>query len=130
MRMRVASGMPVVMSPPPHPPKESMQAVGCGNVGSYHTTPLPSPHGACTMNTLLKTASTSTILAIDLGKYKSVACLYDQDTRKFLSLVMLYESDPVPRERSRRRRRHPTGIELAALLGLHLARRGFWDAIF
>src|SRR5215510_2481599 len=30
------------------------------------------------MNT--KTASTSTILAIDLGKYKSVACVHDPDT--------------------------------------------------
>ena len=33
------------------------------------------------MNTILKTASMSTILAIDLAKYKSVACLFDQDTR-------------------------------------------------
>ena len=32
------------------------------------------------MNTILKTASTSTILAIDLGKYKSVACVHDADT--------------------------------------------------
>ena len=30
------------------------------------------------MNTLTKTASTTTILAIDLGKYKSVVCRYDQ----------------------------------------------------
>ena len=82
------------------------------------------------MNTLLKTASTSTILAIDLGKYKSVACLYDQDTRKILSLVMLYEIDQVPRERSRRRRRHPAGIELARFAWPARGRRGFWDAIF
>jgi hypothetical protein len=30
------------------------------------------------MNTIAITASTNTILAIDLGKYKSVACVYDQ----------------------------------------------------
>jgi hypothetical protein len=29
------------------------------------------------MNTIPAAASTSTILAIDLGKYKSVACLHD-----------------------------------------------------
>jgi transposase len=32
------------------------------------------------MNTISSTASTSTILAIDLGKYKSVACVHDQAT--------------------------------------------------
>ena len=32
------------------------------------------------MNTLMNAASTSTILAIDLGKYKSVACVHDQAT--------------------------------------------------
>jgi transposase len=32
------------------------------------------------MNTTLTTASTTTILAIDLGKYKSVACLHDEAT--------------------------------------------------
>src|SRR5262245_24640903 len=32
------------------------------------------------MNTIATTASTSTILAIDLGKYKSVACVHDADT--------------------------------------------------
>jgi hypothetical protein len=32
------------------------------------------------MNTILRTASTSAILAIDLGKYKSVACVHDPDT--------------------------------------------------
>ena len=35
------------------------------------------------MNTILKTASTSTILAIDLGKYKSVACRADSATGEF-----------------------------------------------
>ena len=30
------------------------------------------------MNTISTTASTSTILAIDLGKYKCVACVLDQ----------------------------------------------------
>ena len=35
------------------------------------------------MNTITTTASTSTILAIDLGKYKSVACLADQATGEF-----------------------------------------------
>ena len=34
----------------------------------------------------------------------------------------------IPRERSRQKRRYPSGIELAVLLGLHVARRGFWDA--
>jgi transposase len=32
------------------------------------------------MNTITTTASTNTILAIDLGKYKSVACVHVQDT--------------------------------------------------
>ena len=32
------------------------------------------------MNTIICTASTKTILAIDLGKYKSVACVHDQAT--------------------------------------------------
>ena len=31
------------------------------------------------MNTISANASTSDILAIDLGKYKSVACLHDPD---------------------------------------------------
>src|SRR5262247_3428415 len=35
------------------------------------------------MNTILKTASTSTILAVDLGKYKSVACRADSATGEF-----------------------------------------------
>jgi hypothetical protein len=35
------------------------------------------------MNTTLKTASTTTILAIDLGKYKSVACVHDAATGEF-----------------------------------------------
>jgi hypothetical protein len=32
------------------------------------------------MNTITNTASTTTILASDLGKYKSVACVHDQGT--------------------------------------------------
>src|SRR5262245_34909511 len=59
-------------------PKESMQAVGCGNV-RVATLPSPSPHGACTMTTTAKTTAADTILAIDLGKYKSVACLHRPD---------------------------------------------------
>ena len=35
------------------------------------------------MNTITKTASKSTILAIDLGKYKSVACVHDESTGEF-----------------------------------------------
>ena len=35
------------------------------------------------MNTALKTASTSTILAIDLGKYKSVGCVHDEAGGEF-----------------------------------------------
>src|SRR5262249_53731904 len=35
------------------------------------------------MNTTTKTASTSTILAIDLGKYKSVGCVHDESTGEF-----------------------------------------------
>jgi hypothetical protein len=35
------------------------------------------------MNTTLKSASTTTILAIDLGKYKSVACVHDEDSSAF-----------------------------------------------
>ena len=35
------------------------------------------------MNTLTKTASTTTILAIDLGKYKSVVCRYDQGSGEY-----------------------------------------------
>src|SRR5262245_16343244 len=67
-----------------------MQAVGCGNVGSYHTTPLPSPHGACTMTTTTTKIATAaeTILALDLGKYKSVACLYrSADDKQFTTIA-------------------------------------------
>jgi hypothetical protein len=70
-------------------PKESMQAVGCGNVGSYHTTPLPSPHGACTMtmNTTIIAATACPILSLDLGKYKSVACIYrTPDEKEFTTI--------------------------------------------
>jgi transposase len=35
------------------------------------------------MSTITSTASTSAILAIDLGKYKSVACVHDQDTGEY-----------------------------------------------
>ena len=35
------------------------------------------------MNTITSTASTSVILAIDLGKYKSVACVHDQATGEY-----------------------------------------------
>ena len=35
------------------------------------------------MNTITTTASTSAILAIDLGKYKSVACVHDPATGEF-----------------------------------------------
>lgn len=35
------------------------------------------------MNTTQKTASTSAILAIDLGKYKSVVCVFDESTGEF-----------------------------------------------
>ena len=35
------------------------------------------------MNTITKTASTTTILAIDLGKYKCVACVHDQDSGEY-----------------------------------------------
>jgi transposase len=35
------------------------------------------------MNTALKTASTNTILAIDLGKYKSVGCVHDEAGGEF-----------------------------------------------
>jgi transposase len=35
------------------------------------------------MNTTLKTASTTIILAIDLGKYKSVVCVHDEASGEF-----------------------------------------------
>src|SRR5690242_10748876 len=35
------------------------------------------------MNTITNAASTNAILAIDLGKYKSVACVYDEGTGEF-----------------------------------------------
>jgi transposase len=35
------------------------------------------------MNTITSTASTNVILAIDLGKYKSVACLHDQNSGEY-----------------------------------------------
>jgi len=50
------------------------------------------------------TASTSTILAIDLGKYKSVACLHDPDSGEFhrrfitaatLVLVLVHLNGPI-----------------------------------
>src|SRR5262249_16454268 len=45
---------------------------GRGNV-RVATLPPPSPHGACTMTTTARATAAGTILAIDLGKYKSVA---------------------------------------------------------
>src|SRR5262249_26869344 len=54
-----------------------MQAVGDGTV-RVTSNPRPSPHGACTMTTTAKTTAADTILAIDLGKYKSVACVCDR----------------------------------------------------
>src|SRR5262245_10303474 len=59
-------------------PKESMQAVGRGSL-EVTTFPNPyTPRGACTMTTTTTKVTTAAdfILAIDLGKYKSVACLY------------------------------------------------------
>src|SRR5207247_1160683 len=42
-------------------------------------TNITTPGGACTKNTITTTASTNiSILAIDLGKYKSVAGVHDQ----------------------------------------------------
>src|SRR5262249_53272349 len=38
------------------------------------------PTEACTLNTLSATAPTSSILAIDLGKYKGVARVHDSDS--------------------------------------------------
>src|SRR5688572_20343366 len=35
------------------------------------------------MNTMTNTASTHTILAVDLGKYKSVACVHDPATGEY-----------------------------------------------
>jgi len=60
---------------PPLPPKESMQAVG------VVTCKLPNSHQPIVLHTELaintmKTPTTGCILANDLGKYKSVACLY------------------------------------------------------
>jgi transposase len=40
---------------------------------------------ACTKNTISVTASTSTILAIDLGRYKSVACVHVPDSGEIRS---------------------------------------------
>src|SRR5687768_6625210 len=61
-------------------PKESMQAVGACWPECYQQ---PNPHyptGACIMNVVVNTsAGKKTILAVDLGKYKSVACIHDQD---------------------------------------------------
>jgi hypothetical protein len=56
-------------------PQESMQAVGVTRCELPHFHK-PSPDGACTMMTTIPVADT--ILAIDLGKYKSVACAFDR----------------------------------------------------
>ena len=39
------------------------------------------------MNTITKSASTNVIVAIDLGKYKSVACICDEATGEFRFLT-------------------------------------------
>src|SRR5262249_40238430 len=63
---------------------------GWANVASYHTPPFPPPHGACTMTpptTKLGTAADA-ILALDLGKYKSVACIYrSADDKQFTTIA-------------------------------------------
>jgi transposase len=48
----------------------------------------PSPHGACTMTTTAKATAAAPILAIDLGKYKCVACLYrSADDQRFTTFA-------------------------------------------
>src|SRR6516165_4529162 len=62
------------------PPAERIHASrgGCGSLKVTTRSNPTTPTGADTMNTITTTASTSvSILAIDLGKYKSVACLHD-----------------------------------------------------
>ena len=87
------------------------------------------------------------ILAIDLGKYKSVACLLDESSGEYrfttFDTSRAEMEKIIGKERpgvvvvieacllagcSRRLQRHLAGIELADLLGLPVARRGFWDA--
>jgi hypothetical protein len=55
-----------------------MQAVGVWKCESYHAIPIPSPHGACTISTTMTktTPAADTILAFDLGKYKTVSLLH------------------------------------------------------
>src|SRR5438270_7675705 len=52
---------------------------GCGSVKVSHSPHPTPPRGACTMNA----TSNAIILAIDLGKYKSVACILEQDSGEF-----------------------------------------------
>ena len=76
--------------------KESMQAVGRGTVSLPRLARHHRPHGACHED-----QRNTVILAIDLGKYKSLACLYEPnggevktttlDTNRF-ELARLIES--------------------------------------
>src|SRR5262249_7651423 len=52
-----------------------MQAVGSGSLRVTTHPSSPTTHGACTMTMTAKAAAAETILAVDLGKYKSVACI-------------------------------------------------------
>jgi hypothetical protein len=63
-----------------------MQAVGEWYTESYHTTQLPLAPPELAMDLVTKTTlppvaptAAAPILALDLGKYKSVACLYAGD---------------------------------------------------
>src|SRR5438067_9368353 len=52
---------------------------GRGSLKGITVSQTPDPQGACTMKTTTAAAARP-ILALDLGKYKSVACAYDRTT--------------------------------------------------
>ena len=60
-------------------PKESMQAVGGGNLGVITRPRSHSPPQELATGTTstASTAAAGLILALDLGEYKTAACLYD-----------------------------------------------------
>src|SRR5205085_2078366 len=85
-------------------PKESMQAAAGGGNVAVTTLPVrPHTRGACTMTATTLAATAGRILAIDLGKYKSVACDYDPATAEVAFAAFDTPGDELRRRLARAR---------------------------
>src|SRR3954463_11538217 len=78
-------------------------AAGGGNVAVTTLPVRPHTRGACTMTATTLAATAGRILAIDLGKYKSVACDYDPATAEVTFATFETTRDEVSRRLGRAR---------------------------